>query len=80
MNSDTLEGQGTNVAGQIKEAVGKATGDEQLAGEGVADQWAGIAQNGFGKLRDFARERPFAAGLLGVVVGLAFFNTLRGKR
>ncbi|WP_174275135.1 CsbD family protein [Sphingomonas bacterium] len=80
MNNDTLEGQGTNVAGQIKEVVGKATGDEQLQGAGLADQWSGIAQNGYGKLRDFARNRPFAAGVLGMVVGVALLNTLRGKK
>ncbi len=80
MNSDTLEGQGTNVAGQIKEVVGKATGDEQLEASGIADQWSGIAQDGFGKLRDFARDRPFAAGVLGIVVGAAILGTLRGKR
>ena len=80
MNDDTLQGQATNVGGQIKEAVGQVTGDEQLQGAGVADQWSGIAQNGYGKLRDFARDRPFAAGALGAVLGLALLNTLRGRK
>ncbi len=79
MNSDTLEGQATNVGGQIKEVAGKAIGDEQLAGEGIADQWTGIAQNAFGKARDFARERPLASALVAGVVGVALLNTLRGK-
>jgi uncharacterized protein YjbJ (UPF0337 family) len=79
MNSDTLAGQGTNVGGQIKEVVGKATGDEQLQASGVADQISGIAQNAYGKARDFARERPFASAALAGVVGLALLNTLRGK-
>ncbi len=79
MNSDTLQGQGTNVGGQIKEVVGKAVGDEQLQGEGVADQLAGIAQQAFGKVRDFTRDRPIASAALAGVVGLAVLNTLRGK-
>ena len=79
MNSDTLEGQATNVGGQIKEVAGKALGDEQLQGAGIADQWTGIAQNAVGKARDFARDRPFAAAALAGVVGLAVLNTLRGK-
>lgn len=79
MNSDTLEGQATNVGGQIKEVAGKAIGDEQLQGSGIADQWTGIAQNAVGKARDFARDRPFAAAALAGVVGLAVLNTLRGK-
>ena len=79
MNSDTLQGQATNVGGQIKEVAGKAIGDEQLAGSGIADQWSGTVQNAVGKARDFARERPFAAAALAGVVGLAVLNTLRGK-
>ena len=78
MNSDTLSGQGTNVAGQVKEVLGKATGDEQLQGSGIADQITGTIQNGYGRARDLARERPFAAVALGGVLGLAL-NTLRGK-
>ena len=79
MNSDTLQGQGTNVGGQIKEVVGKATGDEQLQGAGVADQWTGVAQQAYGKVRGFAQARPFAAAAVAGVVGIALLNTLRGK-
>jgi len=79
MNGDTLEGQATNVTGQVKEIAGKALGDKQLQGAGVADQWSGTAQNALGKVRDFARERPFVAATLGMVVGIAVLNTLRGK-
>jgi uncharacterized protein YjbJ (UPF0337 family) len=80
MNTDTLEGQATNVTGQVKEVAGKALGDEQMQGSGIADQWTGIAQQGYGKLRDFARERPFAAITLAGVLGVAILNTLRGRR
>jgi uncharacterized protein YjbJ (UPF0337 family) len=79
MNSDTLSGQGTNVAGQVKEVLGKAAGDEQLQASGVADQISGTVQNAYGKVRDFARERPFATAARAGVVGVAILNTLRGK-
>jgi uncharacterized protein YjbJ (UPF0337 family) len=80
MNGDTLEGQVTNVTGQVKEVAGKAIGDEQLQASGIADQVGGIAQNAYGKARDFARERPWAAAALAGVVGMAILNTLRGKK
>jgi uncharacterized protein YjbJ (UPF0337 family) len=79
MNSDTVVGQTKNATGQVKEVAGKALGDEQMQGEGIADQISGTVQNVFGKARDFARERPFAAAALGGVIGLAILNTLRGK-
>lgn len=80
MNNDTIEGQGRNIGGQIKEVVGKAAGDEQLQGAGIADQWSGSVQNAYGKARDFAQKRPMAAAALAGVVGLAILNTLRGRR
>jgi uncharacterized protein YjbJ (UPF0337 family) len=79
MNSDTITGQGRNVAGQVKEVLGNATGDEQLRGDGITDQFSGTLQNAYGKVRDFARERPFATAAVAGVVGLALLNTLRGK-
>jgi len=79
MNSDTLSGQGTNATGQVKEVLGKAIGDEQLQGSGVADQLSGNVQNAYGKARDFARARPLATAALAGVVGIALLNTLRGK-
>ena len=80
MNEDTIEGQARNFGGQVKEVTGKAIGDEQLAASGLSDQAAGIVQNGFGKLRDLARDRPFAFAALGSVLGMALLNTLRGRK
>lgn len=79
MNSDTLDGDATNVTGQVKEVLGKAIGDEQLAARGVADQVSGNLQNLYGMARDFARERPLATAALAGVIGVALVNTLRGK-
>lgn len=79
MNSDTFIGQSKNVTGQVKEVAGKAVGDEQMQGSGIADQVSGNVQNAYGKVRDFARDRPFATAAVAGVVGLALLNTLRGK-
>jgi len=79
MNSDTFIGTSKNATGQVKEVIGKAAGDEQMAGSGIADQVSGNVQNAYGKARDFARDRPFATAALAGVVGLALLNTLRGK-
>lgn len=79
MNSDTFIGQSKNVTGQVKEVAGKAAGDEQMQGSGIADQVSGNVQNAYGKVRDFARDRPLATAAVAGVVGLALLNTLRGK-
>ena len=95
MNQDTLQGEGRDVVGKIKETAGNLTGDRALQGEGLMDQLNGktqkvvgaareaLATNGaplLDKARQFARERPFASAALAGVVGLAILNTLRGKR
>ena len=95
MNQDTLEGEGRDVVGKLKEAAGNVTGDQSLQGEGLIDQLNGKTQKVIGaarealatdgpplldKAKQFARERPFASAALVGVVGLAILNTLRGKR
>lgn len=94
MNTTTIEGQGRDVAGNVKEIAGTVTGDQSLKAEGIADQIVGKAQQGLGaakdalngngqlvdKARTFAKERPWAAAALAGVVGMAILNTLRGKR
>ena len=56
MDKDRVEGAGKNVGGKIKEAAGKATGDEKLKREGQADQVAGKVQNTVGGMKDKLRE------------------------
>jgi uncharacterized protein YjbJ (UPF0337 family) len=51
MNRDELEGKGEQLKGKIKQATGDLANDEQLHGEGVADETAGKVQEGFGKAR-----------------------------
>ena len=94
MNTDTLAGAATDFGGKAKETLGTATGDTALKSEGVADQLSGTVQKTVGQAKDvveenvrplvdyvrqFSKERPFAAAALAGVVGLAILNTLRGK-
>jgi uncharacterized protein YjbJ (UPF0337 family) len=45
------------VAGRVKEAVGRATGDDDLAGEGVLDQAAGTVKDAAGDSLDTRSAR-----------------------
>lgn len=56
MDKDRVEGAAKNVGGKIKEAAGKATGDEKLKREGQVDQVTGKVQNTVGGLKDKLRE------------------------
>jgi uncharacterized protein YjbJ (UPF0337 family) len=49
-----LSGAGTNVAGKLKEGVGRVLGDNNLAGEGAADQAVGSVKNAVGKVAQAA--------------------------
>lgn len=79
MNIDTLAGEGTNLKGRFKESLGDAVGDPALRSDGVADQMSGSTRKAFGALRDFARDRPFVAAAIAVVVGVALAGGLRGR-
>lgn len=94
MNTDTLTGAATDLGGKLKEGLGTATGDKTLREEGKADQLGGKVQQRYGEAKDtvedtlrpvidqvrqFVRDRPFAAAALGGVLGIAVINTLRGK-
>lgn len=93
MNTTTLKGEGQDIGGNLKEAVGNVTGNTSLQSEGVADQIAGNAKQIAGAAKDvlanpgptiekakgFAQARPWATAALAGVIGLAVLNTLRGK-
>lgn len=93
MDTNTLEGNGQNLTGNVKQALGSATGDTQLENSGLVDQVVGTAKQAAGSVgeavvnpgplldqaRTFARERPWATAALIGVLGLATINTLRGK-
>jgi uncharacterized protein YjbJ (UPF0337 family) len=54
---DRIEGAAKQVGGNIKEDVGKLTGDEKLQAEGKADQVEGKVQNTVGGIKDVLRGK-----------------------
>lgn len=56
MHKDTAKGAMKDAKGSLKEAAGRATGDERLEAEGVTDQASGKVQKGVGNLKEAARD------------------------
>lgn len=56
MHKDEAKGAAKDIKGSIKEAAGRATGDERLEAEGTADRVEGKVQKGVGSLKDAARD------------------------
>ena len=52
MSKERIEGVTQKGVGAVKEAVGKAFGNEQLQAEGVADKIIGSAKEAAGKVLD----------------------------
>jgi uncharacterized protein YjbJ (UPF0337 family) len=57
MDKDRVVGSAKQVKGDIKQAVGKATGDAKLKAEGKADKTAGKIQNAVGSVKDALRGK-----------------------
>ena len=55
-DQDRIEGAAKNMGGEIKEGVGKITGDEKLKAEGRMDQVEGKTQNAVGGMKDALRD------------------------
>ncbi len=55
MDRDRIEGSGTKMKGDVKEAVGRATGDQKLQQEGAMDKVKGKIQNAIGGIKDALR-------------------------
>lgn len=49
-----VAGSGTNLVGNIKEGIGRLTGNDDLATEGAADQAAGTVRNAAGAVANAA--------------------------
>ncbi|WP_304164112.1 CsbD family protein [Phenylobacterium aquaticum] len=54
MHKDTIKGAAKEAVGSIKEAVGKATGNERLQAEGMAEKTVGKIEKSVGDLKDAA--------------------------
>ena len=56
MDKMRAEGAGQKMAGKVKEAAGKVTGDSKLKAEGKADQAVGGVKNAVGGAADSLRD------------------------
>ena len=56
MDKMRAEGAGQKMAGKVKEAAGKMTGDAKLQAEGRADKTAGGIKNAIGGVADAIRD------------------------
>ena len=52
MNDDRVEGSMKKMKGDVKEGVGKLTGDSKLQAEGKGDKLGGKIQNAVGGIKD----------------------------
>lgn len=52
MSTNRVEGAADKGVGSVKEAVGKATGNERLEAEGLAQKAKGDVQNKVGQVQD----------------------------
>ena len=56
MNNDTVSGKFDQVAGKVKESVGEAVGNQNMANSGAADQVKGNAKETWGDVKDTASD------------------------
>ena len=56
INKDQVKGMTKEAVGEVKEQVGKATGDTDLKVRGHAKEFEGKAQKKLGDLKEAARE------------------------
>ena len=56
MHKDEVKGTAKEARGNVKDAVGKAIGDEKLRADGAADKAEGAVQKGVGKAKEAVRD------------------------
>jgi uncharacterized protein YjbJ (UPF0337 family) len=56
INKDQVKGMTKEAVGEVKEQVGKATGDTELQVKGHAKEFEGKAQKKLGDVKEAARE------------------------
>lgn len=56
MHKDEIKGAAKQARGNLKEAVGKATGDRKLEADGALDKAEGKLQQAAGKVKEAARD------------------------
>lgn len=55
--TDKAKGLGNEIAGNVKQAAGRASDNERLEGEGIAQERKGETQNLKGKLKGIAGDK-----------------------
>jgi uncharacterized protein YjbJ (UPF0337 family) len=53
---DKIKGMANEAVGNVKQAVGKATGNDRLSAEGAAQELKGEAQQALGKAKDAVKK------------------------
>ncbi len=53
---DKIKGMANEAAGNVKQAVGKATGNDRLRAEGAQQELKGEAQQALGKAKDAVKK------------------------
>jgi uncharacterized protein YjbJ (UPF0337 family) len=61
MNNDQVSGKFDQVKGKVKQGVGEAIGNHELANEGVVDQVKGTAREVYGNAKDAVQHNIDAA-------------------
>jgi len=56
MDKDRIKGAANQAKGEMKDTVGKVTGDAKLQAEGKADKLKGKIQNAVGGVKDSLRD------------------------
>ncbi len=58
MDKEHIKGAAKQARGNVKEAVGKATGDKKLEVDGKLDKVEGAARKAAGDIKDASKRRP----------------------
>jgi len=56
MHKDEVKGAGKEARGAVKDAIGKATGDDKLRADGAADKVEGKVQKTAGQVKEAVRD------------------------
>jgi uncharacterized protein YjbJ (UPF0337 family) len=56
MDEDRIKGSAQKIKGDLKDAAGKALGDQKLQAEGKADKAKGKLKNAVGSIKDSVRD------------------------
>lgn len=57
VDKNEIKGGAKEIGGKIKEAAGRAVGNERLEAEGEIDQVEGKAQKNYGKVKDAVKDQ-----------------------